>query len=173
VDKQVVRDEMERARATFHRLLESATVAELGRPSNGTSWTNEQLLFHMLFGYMIVGRLLVLVRVFGRLPDRFSQGFARLLDASARPFHAVNYFGSLGGARIFGYQGMGRKLDRVIANLLAHLDRESESELRRGMHYPASWDPYFMDYMTLADVYRYPTQHFEHHRRQLTLDDTT
>jgi hypothetical protein len=23
--------------------------------------------------------------------------------------------------------------------------------------------------MTLADVYRYPTQHFEHHRRQLTL----
>jgi hypothetical protein len=24
---------------------------------------------------------------------------------------------------------------------------------------------------TLADVYHYPTQHFEHHRRQLTLVD--
>ncbi len=23
--------------------------------------------------------------------------------------------------------------------------------------------------MTLADVYRYPSRHFEHHRRQLTL----
>ena len=32
-----------------------------------------------------------------------------------------------------------------------------------------SWDPYFKAYMTLADVYRYPTQHCEHHRRQLTL----
>jgi hypothetical protein len=32
-----------------------------------------------------------------------------------------------------------------------------------------SWDPCFKAYMTLADVYRYPTQHCEHHRRQLTL----
>ena len=34
-----------------------------------------------------------------------------------------------------------------------------------------SGDPYFKAYMTLADVYHYPTQHFEHHRRQLTLVD--
>ena len=33
-----------------------------------------------------------------------------------------------------------------------------------------SWDPYFRDYMTLADVYHYATQHFDFHRRQLTLD---
>ena len=47
--------------------------------------------------------------------------------------------------------------------------QKSDSELARGMHYPTSWDPYFKGYMTLADVYRYPTQHFEHHRRQPTL----
>jgi hypothetical protein len=64
-----VRDEMEQARQTFHRLLDSATVAELSRPSNGTKWSNGQLLFHMLFGYLIVVRLLVLVRIFGRLPE--------------------------------------------------------------------------------------------------------
>ena len=29
-------------------------------------------------------------------------------------------------------------------------------------------DPYFSDVMTITDVYRYPTQHYEHHRRQLT-----
>jgi len=73
------------------------------------------------------------------------------------------------GPRLLGYAGMGRQFDRVVSNLLCHLDRESDSELSRGMHYPASWDPYFKAYMTLADVYRYPTQHFEHHRRQLTL----
>jgi len=64
---------------------------------------------------------------------------------------------------------MGRRFDRAVGNLLRHVDRESDAELSRGMRYPTSWDPYFKAYMTLADVYRYPTQHFEHHRRQLTL----
>jgi hypothetical protein len=169
LDRQVVRDEMEQARQTFHHLLDTATVAELSRPSNGTKWTNGQLLFHMLFGYLIVLRLLALVRIFGRLPDGFSRVFASALEASTRPFHAINYFGSLGGPRLLGYAGMGRRFDRVVAKLLRRLARESDSELARGMHYPTSWDPYFKAYMTLADIYRYPTQHFEHHRRQLTL----
>jgi hypothetical protein len=65
---------------------------------------------------------------------------------------------------------MRRRFDRVLAKLLRRLDRESDSQLARGMDYPTSWDPYFNAYMTLADIYRYPTQHFEHHRRQLTLD---
>jgi len=169
VDRQVVHEEMEQARRKFHRLLDSATVAELSRPSNGTKWTNGQLLFHMLFGYMIVVRLLVLVRIFGRLPDSVSRAFAGALEASTRPFHVINYFGSVGGTRLLGYAGMGQRFDRVVATLLRHLDQERTSELSRGMHYPTSWDPYFKSYMTLADVYRYPTQHFEHHRRQLTL----
>jgi hypothetical protein len=38
------------------------------------------------------------------------------------------------------------------------------------MHYPTRWDPFFGDFMTLADLYRFPTQHFDFHARQLTLD---
>ena len=41
--------------------------------------------------------------------------------------------------------------------------------LHRGMHFPQRWDPFFTDYMTLADVYRYPSQHFDYHARQLAL----
>jgi hypothetical protein len=37
------------------------------------------------------------------------------------------------------------------------------------MHFPVGWDPYFEDVMTIRDVYHYPTQHYDHHRRQLTL----
>ena len=37
-------------------------------PTRGTRWTNEQLSFHMVFGYMIVHRLLILVKLFSRLP---------------------------------------------------------------------------------------------------------
>ena len=168
VDRQVVRDEMEQAKQTFHHLLDSATVADLSRPSNGTKWTNGQLLFHMLFGYLIVVQLLVLVRIFGRLPDGFSRRFAGVLDASTRPLHTINYVGSVVGPRMLGYAGLGRRFDRV-AKLLRHLDQESDSELARGMHYPTSWVPYFKAFMTLADGYRNPTQHFEHHSRQLTL----
>jgi hypothetical protein len=168
MDRQLARDEMDQARLTFHRLLETATDEDLCRASNGTKWNNEQLLFHMLFGYLIARALLVLVRVFGRLPDRVSKAFARVLNAATTPFHLVNYLGSRGGPRVFGASRMGAKMDRVIAGIQRSLARESDSDLRRGMHYPTNWDPFFEDFMTLADIYRYPTQHFNYHREQLT-----
>ena len=37
------------------------------------------------------------------------------------------------------------------------------------MYYPTSWVPFFAEYMTLAQIYRYLTQHFRYHQRQLTL----
>lgn len=161
---------MTRARDDFHDLLASATVAELHRPSQGTRWTNEQLLFHMLFGYLVVRVLLFLVRGFSKLPDKASKTFAALLNAGTKPFHVINYAGSLGGARVLGYPGMDRLMGRVIASLQASLAAESEAALQRGMHFPEGWDPYFNDFMTLLDVYRYATQHYDHHRRQLTLE---
>jgi hypothetical protein len=37
------------------------------------------------------------------------------------------------------------------------------------MSYPVRWDPFFKEFMTVADIYHYPSQHFDFHRRQLTL----
>lgn len=161
--------EMRRARADFHQLLDSATAAELRAPSNGTKWTNEQLLFHMLFGYLLVRNLLPLVRTLSRLPQVVSRGFAAALNAGARPFHVVNYVGSLGGGRILGRAGMASWMDGVVASLERSLSQASTQTLGRGMHFPVGWDPYFSDVMTVQDVYHYPTQHYDHHRRQLTL----
>ena len=169
VRDQAIVAEMEHTRHTFHQLLDQATAADLRSPSDGTRWTNEQLLFHMLFGYLITRALLVLARVFGRLPGWSSMSFGRLLDTVRTPFHLINYAGSCIGARIIPRSRMGRTLDRVIAALERRLDRERGADLRRGMHYPTTWDPFFANYMTLYDLYRYPAKHFEHHRRQLTL----
>jgi hypothetical protein len=169
LDRSAVSAEMEQARLDFHRLVADATPADLRRPSDGTRWTNQQLLFHMLFGYLIVRALLILVRVFGLLPDGASKAFARLLDSARRPFDLINYLGSCAGAQIIPPRRMTRVLDHVITALQQHLQRETSSALRRGMHYPTTWDPFFADYMTLADIYRYPTQHFRFHQRQLTL----
>lgn len=171
MDRQAVHDEYDRARRTFHRLLEGAGEADLARRTDGTRWTNKQLLWHMLFGYMIVLRLLVLVRVFGRLPDGAGRLFARLLNAATVPFDLVNYLGPVGAAKVYGPRRMAATFDRVTGRLDRKLAAASEAALGRGMHYPVRWDPFFRDFMTLADLYRYPTRHFDFHHRQLTLEE--
>ena len=172
MDPDEICAELDRVRADFRDLLDTATVAELRQPSDGTKWTNEQLLFHMLFGYLLVRNLRLLVLAFARLPDGASRRFAAVLNAGTRPFHVINYLGSLGGARILGYTGMERLMDRIIGSLQTSLRGQSRTSLDLSMHFPVGWDPYFKDLMTLRDVYHYPTQHYEHHRRQLTLTRT-
>ena len=95
--------------------------------------------------------------------------FASTLNAATGPFHQINYLGSLGGARVLGYPGMQRLMRRVVRDLHRSVDRRTDSELEQGMHFPVGWDPYFHDFMTLREVCHYPTQHYQHHRRQLTL----
>jgi hypothetical protein len=172
VGRKTVHDELEAARVVFHRLLETATSAEMRGASDGTRWTNQQLLFHMLFGYLIARVLLVLARLFARLPAGASKGFARLLNAVTRPFDAVNYHGSRVGARFFGRQRTGAQFDRVIASVHRRLNAETDARLSSGMHYPVRWDPFFKEFMTLVDIYHYPTQHFDFHQQQLTLSRT-
>ena len=169
MERREIQAELERVRVDFRRLVETASPAELSRPSDGTKWTNRQLLFHMLFGYLLVRVLIRLVRGFSRLPDGASRAFAAALNAATRPFHVVNYVGSLGGGRVLGRRRMARLMDRVTGSLQTALDRESDDVLERSMHFPVGWDPYFKDVMTLGDVYHYATQHYDHHRRQLTL----
>src|SRR5207245_8566208 len=92
--------EMEQGRRDVRDLLAHADSASLRRQSDGTRWTNQQLLYHMLFGYLIVRALLILARLFGRLPRTASRPFAHMLDTAHTPFHLVNYLGSCAGARI-------------------------------------------------------------------------
>jgi len=168
-DRTAMFAEMEQARRDFRDLLAHADSAGLRRQSDGTRWTNRQLLFHMVFGYLVVRALLILARVFVRLPPAASRAFTRMLDAAHAPFHLVNYLGSCAGARFIPSARMPTMLDHVIAALQRHLRRETPAALGRGMYYPTSWDPFFTEYMTLAQIYRYPTQHFRYHQRQLTL----
>ena len=84
--RRAIAAEMGQTRQTYYRLLDHATDTGLRRRSSGTKWTNEQLLFPMLFGYLITRALLVLARIFGRLPDGASKAFAQLLDAIRGPF---------------------------------------------------------------------------------------
>jgi hypothetical protein len=171
MDVAAVSREMEGARVTFHELVEQATAADLRRRSAGTRWTNRQLLFHMVFGYLVVRALLPFVRGFGRLPIAYSRRFSAVLHAVRRPYHLVNYLGSCVGGTLLSPSRMAILLDRTTSALLSTLQSEGEQELARCMAFPVSWDPCFEDAMSLLDVYHFGTQHFDHHRRQLTLGD--
>jgi hypothetical protein len=76
-------------------------------------WTNQQLLFHMLFGYLIVRTLLPLVHAFGRRPDSRSRRVAAILNAGRRPFHVINYLGSCGGGQTLPTSTMIKLMDRT------------------------------------------------------------
>jgi hypothetical protein len=160
---------MNAAYANFHHILGDADSIALSRRSAGTRWTNQQLLFHMVFGYLVVLRLLPLVRLFGRLPDAASRRFAAILNATNRPFHVINYLGSVGGGTVLAPTQIDALLEWTITRLNQHLDAEQEAALHRTMHFPVGWDPFFKDVMTLGDVYHFGTQHFDYHRAQLTL----
>jgi hypothetical protein len=166
--KQSIHLELERVRQTFASHVAEMSPQDLRQRTNGTAWTNRELLFHMLFGYLVVRTLLWMVKAFSLLPRWSTKPFAGLLDFIASPFHWVNYVGSVIGGKVYGPRRMQRRLERVTGQLERDLSKQSEKNLTRGMYYPTKWDPYFKHYMTLSDIYHYPTQHFDHHDRQLS-----
>jgi hypothetical protein len=72
VDREAIYAELRRARVTFRRLVEDANPGDLASASDWTRWNSQQLLFHMLLGYLIMRALLVLAGMFARLPARAS-----------------------------------------------------------------------------------------------------
>lgn len=171
VNRDAIAADLHGCAEDLHAILASARPDQLKARSDGTKWTNEELLFHMVFGFLVVRRLLPLVRLVSSLPPWVGRTFASLLDAGRVPFHWVNYAGSRGGALVFNHRRMGRLCDHTIDALTRRLGSEPEDRLRRTMPFPTSWDPYFLPLMTLEDVYAYPVLHHRHHRAQLTLPE--
>ena len=167
MDAIEVSHELRRVQAEFHEFAQAASADDLTRRSSGTRWTNRQLLFHMVFGYLVVRSLMPLVHALGRIGH--SHGFAATLNAARRPFHVVNYVGSCVGGQILSTRAMAALLDRAIRTLQRSLAAETQQSLALTMHFPTGWDPYFNPTMTVLDVYHFGTQHFDHHRRQLAL----
>ncbi|MCX6498306.1 MAG: DinB family protein [Arthrobacter sp.] len=170
LDRQAVTAGYRRNCAELQACLTAAPPEWLQRRSAGTRWSNEELLYHMVFGYLVVLTLLPLVRVFGQLPPPVNRGFAWLLNAGTAPFDVVNYWGSKAGARLYNHRRMAAKLGRVTSRLERGLAKETPAGLGRTMSFPGRWDPFFHATMSVADVYSYPTNHFDFHAGQLSPD---
>lgn len=162
-----IHEELRRVQADFHQLVSQATPQDLRRRSHGTRWSNRQLLFHMLFGYLVVRTLMPLVHTLGRLG--WSRRFAAVLNAGYRPFHFINYLGSSIGGQLLSPRRMTTMMDATVTAIGQRLAAETPAGLALTMHFPSRWDPYFQPTMSVLEVYHYGTQHYDHHRRQLSI----
>lgn len=136
-------------------------------PSHNPGWTNGQLLFHVMLGFILVPLLARLLVWLGRLPGVWSRTFARVLNLSTPVFNRVNAIGPRAGARLLGKAGVLRQFDRAHARILARLDRVRAGDWSLTMPYPTRWDPRFRSDMRLEDLFQYPIDHLRHHRAQL------
>ena len=169
LNKQVILDEFASVRREFRNLVEVMSEDDLARLSNGTKWTNRELLFHMLFGYLIVRTLVWFCRALSRLPPNATKPAVALMNLSVRPFNWINYIGSVIGAKAFSPRRMSDILDKVTSTLGRWLVDTPDHRLSRRVCVPTKWDPFFKPHMTIFELYHYPTQHFEFHKRQLNL----
>ena len=134
-----IQTELRQAQTDFHQLVAGGTPQDLHRRSAGTRWTNRQLLWHMVFGYLIVRTLMPLVHQLGRLG--WSRRFAAILNALHRPFHLINYAGSAAGGLLLPPRRMAAIMDATINALDRRLAVETPASLALTMHFPTRWDP--------------------------------
>jgi len=71
-----VRADVEWIARDYWAILKAARPEELDLPTNGTAWTNRQLLFHMLLGQRVTRMVIVVMGVFSRLPAGASRAWA-------------------------------------------------------------------------------------------------
>lgn len=159
-------------RDDYSHVVASAGPADLEGPSDGTRWTNGQLLFHMWFGQRIARVFVPLFGVLGRLPRPLGVGYARLLSALTRPYNWVNFVAPVGGARLVGPHRTDRWMRADTDWLLRWATAASDKKLGLTAHVPAEWDPYFSSSMSRADILDWAPKHYRHHRNQLTLPAT-
>jgi hypothetical protein len=165
-----LRAELESAREEFHRALTALSRDGWRARSRNAGWTNGELCFHILLGFILITPLYWIMRAMHHLPAWCDTGFARLLNASTPLFNRVNALGPRVGARVLSPRGVRRQFDRAVSRILRRLDRLTPTDQELGMHYPTRWDPRFTPVMTVEQLLRYPVGHLRHHLEQLSVE---
>ena len=114
-----LRADLEGSQREFHALIGSISEQGWTAPSHNPGWTNGQLLFHILLGFILVRPLADLLMVFGHLPHVCSKVFAGILNFPHR-----SLTGSMRSARGWAPGCL------EVAGSYAHLTRCTELSLR-------------------------------------------
>jgi DinB superfamily len=166
--REHLRCDLEAARRDFHEMVASISEQWWAKPSHNPGWTNGQLIFHVLLGFILVLPLASILVFFGHLPAVCSRTFAEILNFLTPLFNRINAVGPRGGASLLGRAGLISKFDQVHGAILERLERVRPGDWALAMHYPTRWDPpRFKTPMRMEDLFRYPVDHLRHHRHEL------
>ena len=165
--KERIRKEIVKVREVYNKLLYSLTNADMAKKSKNAGWTNGEILFHILLGFIVVILLFPLVKMFARLPKSWSKKFANFLNFSTPVFNFLNALGARVGGKIFNKELLKKKFDWVIEGLLKKLSDMKENDWEMGMYAPNKWDSLFDEFMTLEKLFSYPVKHFNFHAKQI------
>jgi hypothetical protein len=165
--REHLRSDLEAAQQEFYDMVASISEQSWAKPSDNPGWTNGQLLFHVLLGFILVLPLAGIMVFFGHLPAVCSRIFAAILNFSTPLFNRINAVGPRAGASLVGRAGLINRFDQVHGAILERLDRVRPGDWPLAMHYPTRWDPRFKTPMHIEDLFRYPVEHLRHHRHQL------
>src|SRR5215213_9738038 len=111
--RSVIRSRLDQARSEFHELLSSLSEADLKRRSKNEGWTNGEILFHIMFAFILILTLVPMLRFWSRLPKRYSKVFANVLNFSTVPFNWINGLAPRMGAKVLTRSRLGTMFDKV------------------------------------------------------------
>ena len=131
-----IQAEREKTRAAFHQVLDALSGGAFQKQSLNSGWTNGEILAHMRFGFIAIGVLLPMARVWDRLPKFSSTRFAWLPNLFTGPFKWFNELGARAQGKFFTQKRIGNIYDRVYFSLVGKLNSIRDEEWERGMYYP-------------------------------------
>jgi hypothetical protein len=173
-DPQVTRArlkaELLAAHREFHAMAATLSEEAWNDSSHNPGWTNGQVLFHVLLGFILVLPLARLLVLFGHLPRVLGSTFAGLLNLATPLFHRINAMGPRAAARTLGRARVIRRFDQVHGAILTRLAKVRPGQWDLMMTYPTRWDPRFRRDMRLEDLFLYPVSHLRHHRTQIRVE---
>ncbi len=153
--KTSIRAEMEATKTAFHALLAELDPLDWHLPSSNPAWTVGELIFHITIASEFMPIDLKLIRS-GRSYPPFPVAL----------FDKFNGLWTRWQARKHNKQTVADKFDRQHEELLVLLDTVGEDEWGRGMQYP-DVDPHLAGFVTVEDLFRYHTHHFEQHAKDV------
>jgi DinB superfamily len=166
--RSALRFRLDQARTEFHELLGSLSDEDLKRQSKNQGWSNGEILFHIMFAFILILTLGPMIRFWSRLPKRYSKVFANILNSLTVPFNWINGFAPRMGAKVFTRSRYGKMFDNIYARLIKLLVSVKDNEWNSGMYYPDKWEPLFDEFMTLEKLFYYPIRHLAFHVGQIS-----
>src|SRR6266496_4682471 len=166
--RRAIRISFDQAHSEFHQLVNSLSENDLNRQSKNEGWTNGEILFHIMFAFILILTLGPMIRFWSRLPKRYSKVFANILNFSTVTFNWINGFAPRMGNKVFTRSRYGKIFDKVYAHLIELLSSIKDNEWNSGMYYPDKWEPLFDEFMTLEKLFYYPIRHLEFHVGQIS-----